>query len=230
MTDDSRSETLEAFKNSFSYGSRTDLNFKFLKHLSTEEAGRFFQDLLHKLGETFDDGDATRLIEHAREWQVRGYAGEGEFTYSEGPFTPIPKPLSASRLALLASTGHFIEGQDPEPFGVKAMTQEEAIQRIGEFLRAAPELTAIPFDTPADRLRVRHGGYDIRAAQADPNVALPLELLRELRDTGAIGALAENAYSFVGAAAQTRILSQTGPQWVELLKQQQIDAALLVPV
>ena len=42
--------------------------------------------------------------------------------------------------------------------------------RIMEFLKAPPQLSAIPTDTPATALRVRHGGYDVRAAQADANV------------------------------------------------------------
>jgi hypothetical protein len=34
----------------------------------------------------------------------------------------------------------------------------------------------------------------------------------------------------VGACSQKRLLNQTGPQWIEIFKEQQIDAALLVPV
>ena len=45
-----------------------------------------------------------------------------------------------------------------------------------------------------------------------------------------IGALAEDAYSFVGATAQSRLLKQSGPEWVKLFQQKQVDAALLVPV
>ena len=39
------SETFEEFLNSFFYGSRTDLNFKFIKELGPEAAGPFFQKL-----------------------------------------------------------------------------------------------------------------------------------------------------------------------------------------
>jgi hypothetical protein len=39
-------ESFKGFKNSFSYGSRTDMNFNFLKNLSEEDAAQFFQDLL----------------------------------------------------------------------------------------------------------------------------------------------------------------------------------------
>jgi hypothetical protein len=47
---------------------------------------------------------------------------------------------------------------------------------------------------------------------------------------GIIGSLAPNAYSFMGACAQTRLLKQTGPRWVEMFRQQGIEGAVLVPV
>jgi hypothetical protein len=206
------------------------LNFEFLKSLSSEEAAKFFQDLLWKLGDSFNDGRFDRLVEHIYEWQIRGYAGEGRWTYDQGPFSPLQKPISELRLALLTSSGHFVEGDDPNPFGVENMTQEEAIRRIDDFTKAVPELSAIPFDTPTERLRVRHGGVDIRGAQADPNVALPLQIVLELEKEGYIGELAPEAYSFAGACSQMRLLKQAGPQWIEKFQRQQIDAALLVPV
>jgi len=225
-----QAETFAEFKDSFSYGARNDLNFKFLSKLSAGDAAQFFQELLWKLGDAYDDGDFDRLVQHAYEWQIRAYDGQGPRTYEDGPFMPLTKPVSDARLALLTSSGHFVEGDDPEPFGVKDMSQEEAAARISEFLRLAPQLSTIPVDTPRERLRVRHGGYDIRGAQADPNVTLPIERLRELERDGIIGALAPQAYSFVGATAQRPLLKESGPQWVELLRQQQVDAALLVPV
>ncbi len=231
MTDKpSLPESFEEFKNSFAYGSRTDLNFKFLKALSNEEAAQFFQDLLWKLGDSFDDGQFDRLVEHVRQGQIRAYSGQGKWTYPDGPFTPLRKHLSESRLALLTSSGHFVAGDDPEPFGLKNMTQTDAIDKVSDYLKEVPTLSTIPIDTPPDKLRVRHGGYDIRAAQVDYNVAMPLDRLRELEAEGCIGKVATDAYSFVGACSQMRLLKQAGPQWVELLQQQQIDVALLVPV
>jgi hypothetical protein len=224
-------ESFEDFKNSFSYGSRTDLNFKFLAKLSDQEAADFFQELLWKLGDSFDDGSLSRIAGHVLAWQQKSYSNaKKNFTYDDGPFTPLTKPVSQSRLALITSSGHFVAGDDPKPFGVTNMTQLEAIERIEEFVKEAPSLSSIPMNTPHEQLRVRHGGYDIRSAQADPNVALPLEILRELRSDGYIGELARQAYSFVGACAQRRLLKRNGPQWVDFLKAGEIDAALLVPV
>ncbi|MCB0017398.1 MAG: hypothetical protein KDE09_06360 [Anaerolineales bacterium] len=222
-------ETFDDFKNSFSYGSRPDLNFKFLKSLSEEEAAAFFQGLLWKLGDFINDGDGAALVEHLRAGQQLGYAAPSSYAYDEGPFVRLDRPVAESRLALITSTGHFPADQDPEPFGVKGMTQAEAIERISDFTRSAPELTPIPVDLPAADLAVRHGGYDIRGAQADRNTSLPLDRLRELAAAGWLK-LHETAYSFVGAAAQMRILNKTGPEWVEQFKQAGIEGALLIPV
>jgi len=223
-------ESFEEFKKSFAYGSRTDLNFKFLEILSDQDAAQFFQYLLWKLGDAFDDGRLDQIVAHVYEWQVRAYAGAGKRTYPDGPFAPMRKPVSESRLALITSSGHFVDGDDPEPFGVKNMTQQEATNRIADFIRLEPRLSSIPVDTPAEKLMVRHGGYDIRAAQKDPNVVFPLSILLDLASHGRIGELAPEAYSFVGACSQRQLLRELGPQWVKMLKDHRVDAALLVPV
>ena len=231
MVDTPKPESFEDFKKSFSYGSRTDLNFKFLAKLSDDQAAKFFQDLLWKLGDAFDDGNFSQIVEHVCEWQKRAYSSEDKkFTYDDGPFTPLQKRVSDSSLALITSTGHFVEGKDPEPLGAKNMTQQEAIEKISEFVKEAPQLSTLPVDTPEDKLRVRHGGYDIRGVQADPNVAFPLQRLLDLEHEGVVGQLIRQAYSFVGACSQKRLLNQTGPQWIEIFQQQPMDVALLVPV
>lgn len=224
-------ETFSEFKDSFSYGSRNDLAFKFLKRLDAPGAAEFFRALLEKLGESIDDGNADRLIEHAYEWQIDAYAeAETHYRYDDASFTRLGKPLTESRLALLTSSGHFVAGDDPRPFSTVDMTQAEAVARINDFLREPPRLSAIPIDTPSTELRVRHGGYDIRAAEKDPNVVFPLDRLRELVSASVIGELAPNAYSFVGAAAQTPLKKAVAPRWAAELREQGVDAVLLVPV
>lgn len=230
MTNTNNSESLEDFKNSFSYGTRTDLNFKFLQSLSPEEAATFFQELLWKVGDSMDDGNLNRLVEHVTTWQQRGYDKPAKFVYEDGPFAPLAKPLAETRLGLLTSTGHFVDGDDPQPFGVENMSQDEAVVNILKFIRSEPVLSEVPTDTPAEQLRARHGGYDVRGVLADPNVALPLAALNELVETGIIGEFASPAYSFVGAASQRRLLRTAGPKWVTLFQEQGIETAVLVPV
>ncbi len=227
-------ETLAEFKESFAYGSRTDLLFKYLKRFSAEEAGDFLHQLIAALGETIDDGKVERLLGHVYEWNVRAYeeevSGSTPWDYEDGPFAPLEKPLSEVRLGLLTATGNYVEGDDPEPFGVKHMTQEEAIPRITEFVRAEPQLATSPWDVPRHKIRVRHPGYDIRAVKADYNVGLPLDRLSEFAAEGVIKETLPNAYSFVGATAQLPLIKKHAPRWAEMLKEQHVDAVLLVPV
>lgn len=222
-------ETFSEFKNSFSYGSRSDLSFKFFKGLTDEETAVFIQTLFTKVVDAMDSGNWQPVAEHIIEGQKTSYNKSGSFAYDDAPFAPLPKPLAELKLGLLTSSGHFVEGDDPRPFGKENMTQVEAMARIQEFLREAPRLSTIPMNTPAEKLHVRHGGYDIRGAAADPNVVLPLTHLQTLAAEGVMGKLAENAYSFVGACAQTPLSKKSAPQWTEMIKQQDIEAMLLVP-
>jgi hypothetical protein len=225
--------SFEEFKNSFSYGSRSDLSFKFLKSMSDEEAADFVQQLLFEVGEAYDTGEVGPILELAYEAQVAGYAPDPaqpyRWSYEDRPFTELTKPLSECRVGLLTSSGHFVAGDDPQPFGVTDMTQTEAEERIGEFMRATPILSRIARDTPAEKLVVRHGGYDTRPALRDFNVSFPRDTLVAAEEAGRIGTLADTLYSFPGATAQGRV-KQVAPAWAEQIGKDSIDVLLLVPV
>lgn len=229
-------ETIEDLRRSFSYGSRSNLDFKYLKDLTDDEFGNFLGDLLAAVSQTIDDGDAERVARVAYEWQITGYSGHlgdpADFPHrhDDVPMARLTKPLSESTLTLLTSSGHFVDGDDPEPFGVKNMSQAEAESRIGEFIRTPPTLSTIPTDTPTDHLRVRHGGYPVRAVASDHQVALPLEHLRDLEVAGVIGAVSADAYSFTGATSQVRLKKEMAPAWAERLKEEGTDVVLLIPL
>lgn len=228
------SETFEEFKNSFSYGSRTDLSFKFLKSLPPEQAAEAIRQILEAIGTSFDSGDVSELHDLVIGWQVDAYKpAEGEpyrYAYDDAPFALPAKPLAESRVGLMTSSGHFTAGDDPEPFGVEDMTQLEAVDRIGEFLRETPVMSQIERDIDAGDLRVRHGGYDIRSAVKDFNVAFPRDALLAAQQAGRIGEVADPLYSFPGAASQGRLRKNVLPGWVEMLHEAAIDVLLLVPV
>ena len=56
-------ETLEEFKNSFFYGSRSNLNAKFLASLAPTEAADVIADLLGTIDDVLDRGDTGPLVE-----------------------------------------------------------------------------------------------------------------------------------------------------------------------
>lgn len=228
--DNKSSQTMENFKNSFFYGSRSDLNFKFLSMISDEKAGDFIQGLFKKIAVSHDTGELNALFDYVINAQKAAYSKDVKISYNDGPFSSMKKRSDQARIMLFTSSGHFVKTDDPKPLGVDNMTQEQAESRIMEFIKHEPELSAIPKETHYDDLMVRHGGYDIKGAKKDPNVAFPLEIFRELEQEKVIGSLADTAFSFVGACSQKRLLKRTGPKWVNKIKAMDVDAVFLVPV
>lgn len=226
----STAETFSDFRKSFFYGPRSNLNFKFIEHLTDAQADEFLQGLLREIACAYDNGNTDRIFAHVLEWQTAGYQKQKNFDYSEGPFVRLSQPVKDTTVALLTSSGHFVAGDDPRPFGLKHMTQKEAEERIFDSLKVAPVLSEIPRRTPLERLQVRHGGYDVGSSQADTNTTFPIEILTALEQEGKIGRLASRAYSFVGACSQMRLLKKTGPEWAAKLLAADVAAAVLVPV
>ena len=234
--DADQAESIADLRRSFWYGSRSNLSFKFLKDLSDIEFGEFLDELLTEVESLINSGDPTGVIDASYRWQIQAYAGHlGDPTdfphrYEDVPFTPLTKPLSECRVTLMTSSGHFVDGDDPKPFGVESMTQAEAEARISEFLKEAPSLSAIPVDVDPVDLKVRHGGYPTDAVRADHQVGFPIGHLADLAAEGVIGELNPTAYSFVGAASQVRLKRRIAPEWAERLREEDTDVALLVPL
>jgi D-proline reductase (dithiol) PrdB len=234
MSDQEHPESIEDFRLSFSYGKRNDLNFKFFKTASDDDAATFLQEVLHRLGDAYDTGDVLPLIETAYEAQVAAYAPPPgspapKFAFDDGPFAQMATGVENATVGLLTTSGHFVAGDDPRPLGEEAMTQDDAVGRIGEFLSSTPSLSEIASDTPVRDLRVRHGGYDIRSALRDPNVTFPIDRLRDAYELGTVGGLAKTFFSFPGATSRGR-LRQELPGWVGRIHEENVDVMLLVPV
>jgi D-proline reductase (dithiol) PrdB len=89
----------------------------------------------------------------------------------------------------------------------------------------------IPGDTPASDLVMSHTStnFDRTGFQQDWNVVFPLDRLRELAAAGVIGSVANQHYSFMGAA-DPRIMEPAARRLAALLRQDHVDAAVLVPV
>ena len=223
-------ESFDEFRNSFSYGSRTDLFHKWFKTGSEQLADEYLQELLRLTGQLIDDGDTGPIVEAIVRAQSKAYAGAGHFVYDTGPFATLEQPLSESRIALLTTTGHFVEGDDPNPFGMENLTQDQVVKMTGEFGKADPTLSEIPVSTARDRTRVRHGGYDIRATEADRNTSFPIDRMLELEQDGVIGKFVSPVFSFVGLTSQLRLRKEIAPAWAERAKAAGAQGAVLVPV
>jgi D-proline reductase (dithiol) PrdB len=134
------------------------------------------------------------------------------------PWTVPSKPLAASRLALVSSAGFVLP--DQQPF-------DEAI-RGGD-----PSFREIPADVDPAVLRDTHrsGSFDHTGMCADPNLAFPVERVRELAADHRIGSVAASHVSFMGSIlAPGRFVRDSVPRIADLLVADAVDVALLVPV
>lgn len=218
--------SFEDFKKSFSYGERSDLNFKFLAQMKDQEAQDFIANFFKAFELFIDKGQSQDLMKVFLKGQRDAYNKATSFSFEEDLPSKVIEDLSEKKLGLMTSSGHFLE--DPQPFGINNMNQEEAEQHIHDFLKEAPQLSVIPSDVDISALKVRHGGYDIRGALEDAGVSFPLEALRKLASLGTLK-LSKESFSFVGACAQGRLKSILD-DWVEIIKKNQIQVMVLVPV
>jgi D-proline reductase (dithiol) PrdB len=132
-------------------------------------------------------------------------------TYDDTPLLS-GKPLRERRVAIISTAGLHRRGDTP-------------------FRPGDGSYRVIPGETAAGDLVMSHisVNFDRTGFQQDLNVVFPIDRLRELVGEGSVGAMASVHYSFMGAfppdAAEPHARHLAG-----LLKADQVDAALLVPV
>jgi len=134
------------------------------------------------------------------------------------PWAPLEKPLSAARLALVSSAGLTLPVQE---------SFDDSI-RGGDW-----SFRAIPSDVAADGFEDNHRSesFDHTGIRRDPNLAFPVDRVRELAERGTIGSVAPRHLSFMGSlTAPGRLVRDTAPRAAEVFVEDQVDVALLVPV
>lgn len=134
------------------------------------------------------------------------------------PCARLARPITQSRVALVTSAGIVPPGDLPFDASVKGGdTSYRVIDR------------RVELDTLGDFHRSR--SFDHAGIAADRNLALPLDRLHELADAGTIGEVAPRHLSFMGSiTAPGRLVRDTAPAAAQLLVDDQVDIALLVPV
>lgn len=134
------------------------------------------------------------------------------------PWTELAKPISESRVALVTSAGFALAEQEPFDPSIRG---------------GDPSFREIPNDVDVSTLRETHRSksFDHSGIQLDPNLAFPIERLRELERTGQIGAVNRRHLSFMGSiTAPGRLVRHSAPAAARLLVEDHVDVALLVPV
>ncbi len=134
------------------------------------------------------------------------------------PWTPLAKPLERSRVALLSSAGLVLPDQPPFDLSIRG---------------GDPSFREIPADADVRSLidTQRSHAYDHEGIHRDPNLAFPLERIRELASDGRIGSVGPRHISCMGSiTAPARFIRKTAPAAARLLVEDGVDVAVLVPV
>lgn len=137
------------------------------------------------------------------------------------PWTPLRKPLTVCRLALVSSAAVALAG-DP-PF------DQEAERRNPWW--GDPSYRLIPRGTRAGDVRLYHLHIDTSFGERDLNCVLPLDRAEELAASGELGQVAPTHYSFMGYLLRPEEFLRTSvAAMIARLRAESVDLALLVPV
>ena len=134
------------------------------------------------------------------------------------PGARLEKPLKQCKLALISTAGLHLAGQKPFDLGIQG----------GDF-----SFRELPSSVEVQQLRIsqRSSDFDRKGAEEDINVVFPLDRFRELVRQGELAELNHRHFSFMGSiTAPGRLISNTAPQVVELLREDHVDAVFLAPV
>ncbi|MEO1287111.1 MAG: glycine/sarcosine/betaine reductase selenoprotein B family protein [Chloroflexota bacterium] len=124
--------------------------------------------------------------------------------------------LSQSKLLFVTSSGAYLKNSQ-DPF--------DAPNPLGDY-----SVRTFSSATPFSEIAFAHEHYSHEYIDQDPQSLMPLRLLETMQADGVIGELADNVVSFHGYTPDvTRVLDETIPEILGIAKEQQVDAALLVP-
>jgi len=145
-----------------------------------------------------------------------------EPTHDPIPWTPVTKPLRASKVALLTTAGVSMKGD--APFDMEMERKRPT--------RGDPSWRAPRADASAESVEVDHLHIDTRYIERDLNVALPLERLHQLAREGVVGAVAETHYSIMGYQGNDSraLVEESAPAIAAAMRREEVDLALLAPV
>ena len=131
--------------------------------------------------------------------------------FDSTPWVPGPD-LRSARVAIVSTAG-LHRASDPR------------------FAGGSADYRLLPADLDYSELVQSHVSinFDRSGFQQDVGVVLPLENLKQMVTDGEVGSVAQWHYSFMGATDPSRMV-ETAPHVAKLLKNDGVNAVILVPV
>ena len=138
--------------------------------------------------------------------------------FDDVPFAPLKRPLADSRIALITTAAPYRPEAGHQGPGAEYNARAKYFSVLSFDRRSVPDL------------RISHVGYDRDHTTAeDPNTWFPLERLEEANEEGRIGALTKRVHLAPTNRSQRTTREVDAPEILSRCREDDADAALLVP-
>jgi glycine/betaine/sarcosine/D-proline reductase family selenoprotein B len=134
--------------------------------------------------------------------------------FEQVPPAPAVENLKTARVGIITTSGLVPRG-NPDSFKMFNATEWRRYP--------LPDEAALK----GEDWEVIHGGFNTAYAQANPNLVLPLDALRDLAGK-AYGELDRDFYTITGVGTSLKTARQAGEEIAALMREARVDAALLV--
>lgn len=184
---------------------------------TADEEGYFSRGIRHQVWLESKKPASERVVEMLIK-KLNGEKFETELPIPKADRVPIAPPienLGKANIALI-NTGGIVPVDNPDRI------QSASATRWGKYdISKMERLQAGEFKTI-------HAGFDPAAADADPNVILPLDAMRAYEKEGKIGKIHEYFYSTVGTGTTQAEAARMGKEIAEYLKEANVDGVIMV--
>jgi len=172
------------------------------------------------LGFAPDDDSPIPYMRRTREYYAAiGYTTPYRWAhYLTAPFTPLAKPLSQSKVAIITTAAPYQPGKGDQGPGAP-------------YNGSAKFYTVYSRDTARDHdLRISHIGYDrTHTSATDSGTWFPLPALRRAASAGRIGAVAARFHGAPTNRSHRVTVETDAPEILARVREDGADAVLIVP-
>lgn len=185
--------------------------------LSAEEEGYFPRGIRHQVWREDQKTAAQRGVEMLIK-KLNNQDFQTELIIPEKDMVPIAAPiktLSKAKIAIL-NTGGIVPVDNPDRI------QSASATRWGRYSIDGMEALK------SGEFKTIHAGFDPAAADADPNVIVPLDALRALEKENKFGQLHPYFYTTVGTGTTQAEASRMAKEILEKLQEDEVDGVIMV--
>ncbi len=183
---------------------------------TAEEEGFYARGIRHQVFDANRKPAADRAIDMLLK-KIHGEAYVTELPIPPSrrvPIAPAIKDLSKAKIALV-TTGGIVPVDNPDRI------QSASATRWGMY-----DISGLDH-LPGGQFKTIHAGFDPAAADATPDVVVPLDALRAYEKEGKIGGIDSHFYTTVGTGTTEAEAARMAQEIVVHLKNHNIDAVIL---